>query len=91
MLREKGGEISLFISLLRYCLVQVLRGNHNTAEHLDLLSTIMGGDDYEYVSYKSPKTIMAETVYHFLRGGLYGAAFGMVCVMTCEKLIQYTL
>lgn len=36
------------------------------------------GDDYEYVSYKSPKTIVAETVYHFFRGGLYGAAFGMV-------------
>jgi len=39
----------------------------------------MGDDNqYEYVSYKSPKTIIAETVYHFLRGGLYGAAFGMV-------------
>jgi hypothetical protein len=40
----------------------------------------MGDDDdaYEYVSYKSPKTIMAETFYHFCRGGLYGAAFGMV-------------
>lgn len=36
------------------------------------------GDDYEYVSYKSPKTIVAETVYHFFRGGLYGAAFGLV-------------
>ena len=34
--------------------------------------------DYEYVSYKSPKTIVAETVYHFFRGGLYGAAFGLV-------------
>ena len=38
------------------------------------------GDDYEYVSYKSPKTIVAETVYHFFRGGLYGAAFGLVSV-----------
>ena len=36
------------------------------------------GDDYEYVSFKSPKTIVAETVYHFFRGGLYGAAFGLV-------------
>ncbi len=41
------------------------------------------GDDYEYVSYKSPKTIVAETVYHFFRGGLYGAAFGLVRVR-CE-------
>jgi hypothetical protein len=32
----------------------------------------------EYVSYKSPTTIVAETVYHFLRGGIYGAAFGLV-------------
>jgi hypothetical protein len=32
----------------------------------------------EYVSYKSPSTIVAETVYHFLRGGIYGAAFGLV-------------
>ena len=32
----------------------------------------------EYVSYKSPTTIMAETVYHFIRGGIYGAAFGLV-------------
>ena len=39
----------------------------------------MEDDDCEYVSYKSPKTIMAETVYHFFRGGLYGACFGMVC------------
>lgn len=38
----------------------------------------MEDDDCEYVSYKSPKTIMAETVYHFFRGGLYGACFGMV-------------
>jgi len=43
----------------------------------------MGDDDddddaYEYVSYKSPKTIMAETFYHFCRGALYGAAFGLV-------------
>jgi hypothetical protein len=38
----------------------------------------MADDDYEYVSYKSPKTIVAETVYHFFRGGLYGAAFGLV-------------
>jgi len=35
-------------------------------------------DDYEYVSYKGPTTIAAETVYHFLRGSLYGAAFGLV-------------
>jgi hypothetical protein len=32
----------------------------------------------EYVSYKSPTTIVAETVYHFIRGGIYGAAFGLV-------------
>eukprot|EP00934_Nitzschia_sp_Nitz4_P000937 Nitzschia sp. Nitz4//scaffold96_size78090//20687//21285//NITZ4_005488-RA/size78090-augustus-gene-0.12-mRNA-1//-1//CDS//3329560555//937//frame0 len=32
----------------------------------------------EYVGYKSPSSIVAETVYHFLRGGLYGAAFGLV-------------
>jgi hypothetical protein len=32
----------------------------------------------EYVSYKSPTTVVAETVYHFLRGGMYGAAFGLV-------------
>ena len=31
-----------------------------------------------YVSYQSPSTIIAETVYHFLRGSLYGAAFGLV-------------
>jgi len=48
------------------------------SEFWEQLSTIMGDNGYEYVSYKSPKTIMAETVYHFLRGGLYGAAFGMV-------------
>mmetsp|Transcript_20485 Transcript_20485/g.46499 ORF Transcript_20485/g.46499 Transcript_20485/m.46499 type:complete len:144 (+) Transcript_20485:69-500(+) len=38
----------------------------------------MSDDEYEYVSYKSSKTIVAETVYHFFRGGLYGAAFGLV-------------
>lgn len=32
----------------------------------------------EYVSYKNPSTIVAESVYHFLRGGIYGAAFGLV-------------
>jgi hypothetical protein len=32
----------------------------------------------EFVSYKTPSTIAAETVYHFLRGGIYGAAFGLV-------------
>ena len=31
-----------------------------------------------YVSYQSPSTIIAETVYHFLRGSIYGAAFGLV-------------
>ena len=41
-------------------------------------SITMGDDEYEYVSYKSPKTIVAETTYHFFRGGLYGAAFGLV-------------
>ena len=41
----------------------------------------MGDDNYEYVSYKSPKTIVAETVYHFFRGGLYGAAFGLVSTL----------
>lgn len=38
----------------------------------------MRDDEYEYVTYKSPKTIVAETVYHFFRGGLYGLAFGLV-------------
>mmetsp|Transcript_23356 Transcript_23356/g.65159 ORF Transcript_23356/g.65159 Transcript_23356/m.65159 type:complete len:143 (+) Transcript_23356:145-573(+) len=38
----------------------------------------MPADDYEYVSYKGPRTIVAETVYCFLRGSLYGAAFGLV-------------
>lgn len=32
----------------------------------------------EYVGYKTPSTIVSETVYHFLRGGMYGAAFGLV-------------
>ena len=32
----------------------------------------------EYVSYKTPSTIVTETVYHFLRGGIYGAAYGLV-------------
>lgn len=35
-------------------------------------------DSYEYVSYKSPKTVIAETVYHFFRGSLYGGVFGLV-------------
>lgn len=35
-------------------------------------------NNYEYVSYVSPKTIMTETVYHFLRGSVYGVAYGMV-------------
>jgi hypothetical protein len=33
---------------------------------------------HQYVSYISPKTIVTETVYHFLRGSVYGAAYGMV-------------
>ena len=32
----------------------------------------------EYVYYQTPSTIISETVYHFLRGGIYGAAFGLV-------------
>ena len=32
----------------------------------------------EYVSYKTPSTIISETVYHFLRGSIYGAAYGLV-------------
>lgn len=36
------------------------------------------GDDNEYVSYKNPSTIVSESVYHFIRGGIYGAAFGLV-------------
>jgi len=32
----------------------------------------------QYVYYQSPSTIVAETVYHFLRGSIYGAAFGLV-------------
>jgi hypothetical protein len=42
----------------------------------------------EYVSYKSPSTIVAETVYHFLRGGIYGAAFGLVSSDPPSLLIQ---
>eukprot|EP00980_Cylindrotheca_fusiformis_P016696 scaffold5024_cov136-Cylindrotheca_fusiformis.AAC.25 len=32
----------------------------------------------EYVGYKTPATIVTETVYHFIRGSIYGAAFGLV-------------
>jgi len=32
----------------------------------------------EYVAYKTPATVVSETVYHFLRGSIYGAAFGLV-------------
>ncbi|KAG7338119.1 hypothetical protein IV203_034345 [Nitzschia inconspicua] len=41
---------------------------------------IINDDDepYEYVSYISPKTIVTETVYHFFRGCIYGAAYGLV-------------
>lgn len=39
----------------------------------------------EYASYKSPKTVVAETVYHFLRGGLYGAAFGLVSTFILHR------
>ena len=34
--------------------------------------------DDEFVSYRSPRTIVAETVYHFFRGGMYGFAYGLV-------------
>ena len=37
----------------------------------------------EYATYKTPSTIVSETVYHFLRGGVYGAAYGLVC--PCAK------
>ena len=33
---------------------------------------------YEYVSYASPATVVADAVYHFIRGSLYGAAYGCV-------------
>jgi hypothetical protein len=34
--------------------------------------------------HKFPSTIVAKTVYHFLHGGIYGAAFGLV-----RDLIDY--
>jgi len=40
-----------------------------------------------YVSYQSPSTIIAETVYHFLRGSMYGAAFGLVRQGMCILLV----
>mmetsp|Transcript_55100 Transcript_55100/g.133877 ORF Transcript_55100/g.133877 Transcript_55100/m.133877 type:complete len:154 (-) Transcript_55100:1224-1685(-) len=33
---------------------------------------------YEYVSYASPATVVADALYHFIRGSLYGAAYGAV-------------
>ena len=33
---------------------------------------------YDYVSYISPKTIVTETVYHFVRGCVYGTAYACV-------------
>jgi hypothetical protein len=33
---------------------------------------------YDYVSYISPKTIVTETVYHFIRGCIYGTAYAFV-------------
>lgn len=58
------GVATLFIS-----------SSHDDGPTLDRQYQKMGD---EYVSYKSPKTIVAETVYHFIRGGIYGAAFGLV-------------
>jgi len=38
----------------------------------------MNPDGFGYVSYKSNSTVIAEGVYQFLRGSLYGAIWGMV-------------
>lgn len=37
-----------------------------------------GTDQYGHISYVTPSTVLAEGVYQFLRGSLYGAIWGMV-------------
>ncbi|KAG7340899.1 hypothetical protein IV203_024442 [Nitzschia inconspicua] len=56
--------------------------NSNKNDNANDDDIILNDDDdeppYEYVSYVSPKTIVTETVYHFFRGCVYGAAYGLV-------------
>lgn len=42
------------------------------------LHVTMDPDGFGLVSYKSSSTVVAESVYQFLRGSLYGAIWGMV-------------
>jgi hypothetical protein len=77
------------VSTVSFCSSSCKMEQHQTSNNNTHTHTHTYNDDrddnadpeeepYEYVSYISPKTIMTETVYHFLRGSIYGAAYGMV-------------
>ena len=71
--RQQEPNLTGSLSIWQRSLLQTLSLFSQT--YVCVEATTMGD---EYVSYKSPTTIVAETVYHFLRGGMYGAAFGLV-------------